>query len=370
MAPYKVLHLTSAHPRYDTRIFLKECVSLARAGFETHLIVADGLGDERRSDVFIHDVGASRGRMDRMRNAPSRVLQKALELCGDLFHFHDPELIPVGIKLKKMGKCVIFDVHEDVPKQLRDKPYLNGPAKWALSRAFALYERMVSKKFDYVVCATPSIREKFLKLGARAVDVNNFPILGELSISTAPSRKTQAYVCYVGGMSRVRGIIEIVAAMGEARNDIRLQLVGNFGEPGLKEEIQQEVGWGQVELRGYLSRRDVAELLSGSLAGLVTFLPAPNHMEAQPNKMFEYMSAGIPVIASDFPLWREIVLGNHCGLCVDPSNPKSIAEAIDYLVDSPEESKLMGRNGQKAVETKYNWTIEEKKLLNVYKEVI
>ncbi|MBD3768073.1 MAG: glycosyltransferase, partial [Gammaproteobacteria bacterium] len=100
--------------------------------------------------------------------------------------------------------------------------------------------------------------------------------------------------------------------------------------------------------------------------GLVTFLPAPNHIDAQPNKMFEYMSAGLPIITSIFPLWREIVEGNQCGLCVDPLDPQAIGEAIQYLIDNPVEAEQMGKNGRQAVEQKYNWTIEEQKLLDLY----
>ncbi len=96
----------------------------------------------------------------------------------------------------------------------------------------------------------------------------------------------------------------------------------------------------------------------------------PNHVDAQPNKMFEYMSAGIPVIASDFPLWREIIEGCGCGICVDPLDPKKIAEAIDYLVDNPEIARRMGENGRKAVYDRYNWDVEEKKLLALYDSLL
>ncbi|EQM72357.1 hypothetical protein L686_05840 [Stutzerimonas stutzeri MF28] len=146
----------------------------------------------------------------------------------------------------------------------------------------------------------------------------------------------------------------------------KLQLVGKFSESQVEKEAKASRGWGQVDEHGFMNRKQVAEILSGSVAGIVTFLPAPNHIDAQPNKMFEYMSAGVPVIASNFPLWKEIIEGNACGVCVDPLDPMAIAGAIDDLVRNPEKAERMGRNGQQAVQQRYNWKVEERKLLELY----
>lgn len=364
----KAIHLTSVHIRYDTRIFHKMCTSLANNGRDVSLVVADGKGDETLNGVDIHDVGASKNRRDRILNAPGRVLEKALALKADIYHLHDPELIPIGLKLKRRGKKVIFDSHEDVPKQFFAKAYLNPLLARVLSFAFAQFERFACKRFDVVVAATPFIRDKFLKINPHTVDINNFPILGELA---APLKvaETRSTVCYVGAIGATRGVREIVRAMGHVRSELRLEIAGRFSEPALGEEVRQYPSWEKVDELGFVDRIGVREVLSRSLVGLVVLHPVINYIDALPVKMFEYMSAGVPVIASDFPLWREIIEGSDCGLCVNPLDPQAIAAAIDTLAQNPERARKMGENGQRAVQECYNWGVEEQKLLQLYEKI-
>lgn len=346
------------------------CSSLAtKEMYQVSLLVADGKGDEYKNYVKIIDVGKHNGGIiSRMTKSVKRVFEVAKELDSDIYHLHDPELMPIGLKLKKLGKKVIFDAHEDLPKQLLGKQYLNKPSRKLLSIGVKAYEKYACKVFDYIITATPFIKDKFLKINKNTVDINNFPILGELSNETAWSEKKDE-VCYVGTIGQVRGIKELVKAMG-LTTGIELNLVGTFSDSALEAETKTYTGWEKVNEFGFLDRDSIANIFSQSKAGIVTFLPSPNHMDAQPNKMFEYMSSGMPIITSNFPLWKEIVEGNNCGICVNPLEPNEIAHAIEYIINHPKAAEQMGDNGKKAVREKYNWGVEEEKLFKLYEKLI
>jgi glycosyltransferase involved in cell wall biosynthesis len=360
----KICHLTSVHPRYDTRIFVKQCVSLARAGYDVALVVADGKGHEEKDGVKILDVGVGRfGRVERMSRTVMAVYKKALRVDADIYHFHDPELIPVGLLLKALGKKVIYDVHEDVQRQNLSKPYMPAAFRKPVSLMIGALEAFSARRFDGVVTATPFINRRFLELGANAVNVNNYPLASELYIAENQWKKKEKVVCYVGGIAKFRGAFEMVDAIGKTK--YRLLLAGDF-EPGLEDKLKQMPGWRQVEELGFVDREGVKAAISRSMAGLVVLHPTINYIDALPVKMFEYMSAGIPVVASNFPLWKEIVEGNNCGICVDPLDPEEIAGAIQFIVNHPAEAEQMGKNGRRAVEERYNWDVEEEKLLRLY----
>ena len=366
----KILHLTSVHSRNDTRIFIKQCRSLVARGYDVTLVVADGKGDEFKDMIKIVDVNYLPGRLNRILKTTRRVLKKAIEIDADLYHFHDPELIPVGLKLKRMGKKVIFDSHEDVPKQLLGKSYLNPVLLRILSSLFGVFERYTCPRFDGIIAATPFIRDKFLGINPQSVDINNFPVIGELEAALPSWSDKRNEACYVGGIAAIRGIREIIRACEFLQSSVRLNLAGRFFEPAVEAEVRSYPGWVRVNEKGFVDRAGVREVLGRSVAGLVTLHPAINYLDSLPVKMFEYMSSGIPVIASNFPLWREIVEGNDCGLCVNPLDPKAIAAAIDFIINNPERARQMGENGKRAVLEKYNWGIEEAKLLAFYKAVL
>jgi glycosyltransferase involved in cell wall biosynthesis len=357
----KVCHITAFHPVFDTRIFHKECKSLSKAKFEVHLIVKTDK-DETVDNIYIHSIPN-----EKMIKISDIIIKKAIEIDADIYHFHDYQLIPIGLKLKKLNKKVIYDVHEDYPSEMLSNTEWNNLKRFIKSFLFKLYENGSAKKFDAIVAATPHIRDRFFKINPNTIDINNFPILDELFLPTKwEDRKNE--ICYIGGITKIRGIIEIVQALKEV--DTTLHLAGPFLDEKLKEEVSSLEGWQKVRYYGFVDRQKAKDILKQVKIGIVLFHPHPNHIYALPNKMFEYMSAGIPVIASYFPLWKEIIEKNECGICVDPLNIKEIANTIKYLLSSDNIAKKFGENARKLIETKYNWEIEEKKLINLYQNLL
>jgi hypothetical protein len=361
----RIVHLTTVHPRDDIRIFHKECVSLARAGYEVVQVVGDGLGDAVVKGVRIVDIGAPpSGRLQRMRLQPRRALEAVLRLQPALVHFHDPELLPVGVKLMRRGIKAVYDAHEDVPRQILTKQWIPSALRRPLSWAFERYENAQVKRLAGVVAATPHIAERFASLARWLANVSNFPFLDELApASVAVPRENK--VCYVGGITRTRGAHEMLRALALVPG-VRMLLCGKFEDAALEAELRAAPGWPQVDYLGQVGRDQVRDVMARSFAGLVTLQPMPSYLDSLPIKMFEYMSAELPVIASSFPLWRGIVETHGCGVCVSPVDPAAIADAIRGLRDTPERVRVMGAAGNRAVHEVFNWPQAERELLAFY----
>lgn len=366
----KVVHLSSAHPPDDTRIFHKECRTLVQAGYEVVLIISHDR-DEIVNGVRIRGMPKPSGRYERMTGIASEIYKAALEEDALIYHFHDPELLPVGMKLRFKGKKVIYDVHEDLPRQILTKPWIPSFLRRIVGVGANLLEKICAQYIDRIITVTSTIANRFPE--HKASVVHNFPVLEELTAADSKHyQKRSSIVAYVGGITEIRGIKEMVAAVNLLPKDLgaRLVLAGKFSPPELESKVCSLKGWKRVDYLGWQSRSQVADLLNKARIGLVLLYPTLNYLDSYPIKMFEYMAAGIPVIASDFPLWRKIISDIGCGVVVNPLEPQAIADAVRWLLTHPIEAESMGKCGQIAVAECYNWDMEAQKLLNVYKDLL
>lgn len=363
----KVCHFTSVHPSLDTRIFVKQCCSLAEAGFEVNLVVANAVSEVRNSVNIIGVKSNASSRIVRFIKTGYIVYKAAKNVNADIYHFHDPELLFWAYLLKRKGKTVVYDVHEDLPRQILTKHYIPLFLRKLVSFIAEKTENMFAASMSAIVTVTTHIQKRFLNVNKNSIILFNYPLLSEFSseISNATDRK---YVSYVGSLSVTRGILEMVRVV--AGGNFKITIAGDFADKNLFDKVRTRQGWNKINYLGQVSRAEVASLLSESIVGLVTLHPTANYTEALPVKLFEYMASGIPVICSDIKLWRELIEKADCGVCVDPFDVAAIRSAIEYYLNNPAIAYQKGINGRRAVEKYYNWGLEKDKLTSLYMNLL
>jgi glycosyltransferase involved in cell wall biosynthesis len=283
---------------------------------------------------------------------------------------HDPELIPLGLILKAMGKRVVFDCHEYYVRDMAERAYIWGPMRGILGAIVKVALRMADMHFDGIVVAAPGMLRGFANRNATLI--NNYP---EWEIDGAAAKRFSERpprIAYVGSISEPRGIREIVAALDivAQATAVSLLLCGKFTPNELLDEMRLQPGWRSVDYRGLVSRDEVQRLLDEAIAGLVIFRDTANHRESSPNKLFEYMAAGLPTIVTDFPSWRALLDPVGASLTVDPRDPRSIAASMLRVIGNRDEAERMGKRGQQAVREQFNWSSESKKLVALYEAIL
>lgn len=368
---YKVCHMTSVHAPEDERVFFKECMSLAANGYETYL-VARGNSYEKNG---VHIIGVGEipaSRRKRMTEGARKVYETAKALDADIYHLHDPELLPYGLKLKRAGKKVIFDSHENYPQQILTKGYFSPLVRKIVAYLYERYESHVLRTIDAaIIPCTFGGKNPFEGRCRYSSIVANYPILGEFyDCYDAEFPKEPNSTCYIGSLTQARGIEQCIEASDEA--GATLHLAGTFSSTEYQRQVMKKQMGEHIIYHGMLGRKQVADLLLSSQIGLYLLQDVGQYLKLETLgiKAYEYMSMGLPVVMSYSPYNRAVMEKYNFGICVDPKNVEEIASAIRYLLDHPEESRQMGENGRRAVKEEFNWDVEEKKLLALYTELL
>lgn len=368
----KVCILSNKHAYFDTRIFYKQALTLSEAGYDVTLIAAHDK-DEIVEGVKVIALSRSRRWFQRVLGFDILVLSLALKQKADIYHFHDPGLLPVGIALKLLTNAnVIYDIHEDYSSAFRTKSWIPPYLRLIVSKLYFVAERIGLLTLSSMVVAGEDI-QSCLPNSSKVTLVRNYPLL-DIADSVHRKKKSQDEVpvlIYTGAMGEGRGVEEVIEAVNNMDGKVRLILLGHFSDPEFENEIRKSVG-GNIQIVGRVPHEEVFDFMEKSDIGIVCFQPFPNNVAAasRNNKLFEYMSASLPVISSGFPVWKEIVEGNNCGVTIDTISPQEIRSAIEGLVEKPDLLAEMGQNGRDAVLEKYNWQRESEKLLKLYDKLI
>ena len=367
--PTVICHLSSVHPRSDVRVFYKECLSLANTGYKVHLVLADGQGNNLVSGVRIHDVGVYSSRLFRVIFSPIKVMLVGMKTKARIFHFHDPEMLPISLCLKLLtGTKVIYDAHESYPDDLKYKDYLSKPLRILASWAVGFIEAFMSRQLDAVVTVTDFHAQRFGHYNPNTFVVCNYPLLKEWKnmLDTTVVKQANS-LCYVGSITRKRGISHLLQAIEDL--NVSLHLAGTYEPAEYRDELSKLPAWSKVIEYGYVQREQAIKLISQAQIGVMLFLPEPNHINSLSTKVFEYLAGATCVLVSDFPVYQSLVTEGMCGIAVNPLNIKGISQAIQNLLADPNTCSLMGKQGRELIKTNYNWEAQENVLIDLYKKL-
>lgn len=378
MTRTKICHLASHHKMSDMRIFEKECKSLAKGGFDVTLI---GFGDTAKTETIegvrcITLYCPIKNNIELLRKRNRMSFETSLQVDADIYHLHEPELLPVGMKLKRKGKKVIFDSHEFYGWQLYDNIHkikiIKMPAFFmkVLGHLYMRYEKRVCMKLDAVVqvCTMNGI-DYFANRCRQSIFIRNLPSIADYSRKTPIDYSTNPVVAMIGGITTERGVTQLVKATHQAGGT--LLLAGAFYPKDYEKELRQMPEFECVEYKGFLNKNGMANLMEQANMGASTLHHVGQYdkLDTFPTKVFDYMSMELPVIVSDTEYAKKMNELYHFAICVNPENPDEISNAINWLFTHPEQAIEMGKNGRKAIEESFNWEKESEKLISFYEEL-
>ncbi|MDO6657208.1 glycosyltransferase family 4 protein [Anaerobacillus sp. 1_MG-2023] len=364
----KVCVITSIHSPYDGRIYHKQCKSLKRAGYDVVLIAPEPEVAESEEIPLITFKRPS-GVKERLKST-FHLYKLAKKTKADLYHFHDPELMIVGVMIEVfLKKPVIYDVHEHYPNTIMGREYIPSLVKVPMKYAYVGIEKLALMKISGVIYTTEEIGRRYRRYNGCKIE--NYPL--KQMFPEASKEKNKNQLIYLGGITKIRGVLQLLEGFGEVVKkapDAKLLFLGSFESTAFKDEVDQLINKLGIDLNvTFISRvpyEQISAYVERSAIGVLPYLPYPNHLVALPNKLFEYMAASNAIIASNFSHYAKVIENSQGGLVINPEDPKDIAMKLNQLLSSPSKTKELGENARRAFENTYNWSCEEKKLLEFY----
>lgn len=375
MGRHKICHLTNVHSPLDQRIYYKEAQSLAAAGYDVTVI---GPGDDAlagvRQGVRICTIPRPGSAWERLTNL-LRLMQKSWSTRADLYHLHDPELLPVGLLLRLLGKKVIYDCHEHYPQVAFARHWIPRPLRLPMSLTIDFCERLAACMLNGVLGVVDEQRHRFGHCLFEAV--KNYPRM-EWFTPNGNGRAPDCELLHVGSLSRDRGsefLLEVMRELSGTHPKVRLRTVGPFQTEADRQVFERKLE--QYELRDRVECRtepvpydQLGELIGRHRIGLIPGQPSVQNLTPfVPTKLFEYLACGIPVVASALPSIRLFYEAGDWGSLADPTDPRDHAAAIGHLLDHADEASSKGRRGRSLVEEHFNWSAESRRLLDFYERM-
>ncbi len=366
----KIVHITTVHNPFDNRIFFKECLHTVKMGHEV-VLIAPHDQDQEFKGVKIKALAKPKSRLARMTIVNLQACKRALLEKADIYHFHDPEFIPMACLIYLRGrKRLVYDVHEDYYSSIMQKGYLPSFIRPLIASVFSKMELFLTKGFKKVL-AEKYYGERF----PDGLNVLNYPGQEILDVPVNKRSNDQLNLIYSGNISLERGAQEHVNILKYIEN-AKIYMVG-YCEQELADYLYEQAGENRerLEIVGRGRYVPFAEIMAyyargNWTAGLALIPDNPHYYYKELTKFFEYMGAGIPIICSNFPAWQELIKQTGAGICVDYANEMEIKRAVEYLYLNEQAAAAMGLKGRACVEHRFKWESELEKLEKLYDHLI
>lgn len=372
-AAHRVCHIISGYFRDDARVFYRQCMSLKNHGFDVCILTNDGTPNDVQNGIQI--VSCTQSPVPRWKTllfATRYFYKYALEIDADVYQLHSPELLPLGNKLKKMGKKVVYDAHEDMPAHILEKEWLPTWSRKFLSWCFRRYMNYVFKELDQVITPHTHVVKNLVSHFGKGVLIANFPVVKGEYIPTQLDYLSRANIfCYSGTVYKYSNQQMIANAMISAP-DAHYHIAGYIDKDQEQALVQAEAR-DRIKIFGRLNKFDLANFYRNAVAGVAIYdykLNLGDRLGSYgTNKIFEYMEAGLPIICTDYELWKDIINRYNCGICIKPGDTASLVQAMIKIMTDKSLAFEMGRNGRRAVENEFNWSSEEKKYCQLFQKL-
>ncbi|MEO0078761.1 MAG: glycosyltransferase family 4 protein [candidate division WOR-3 bacterium] len=372
----RVCLATTSHPADYSRFCAREARSLARAGYQVMLI---GTGDptapveDAQFRIVRIKSATGLGKLSMLR----RIHRYMIRPGCDVIQCLDPWVLAVGLVHKHLRPelRLVYESSEWFPQMFLDRAELPAWFRRILWLVMTGLERAACRLADAILETNETRAERFRKQGRRPVLVPNYP-----PVELLPEWQTERrpWIAYTGLVSPHRGFNVLVRALQFLVGrypGLRLRVIGGFEPHGGEQQARQLIAECRLDKHvDFLDSMPYAEMfanIGSCLAGVILLQPQRgNDYTGLPNKLFEFMGAGLGVVASDFPELGRVVRETGCGWLVDPTSPDAIAQTVDKVLSNPEECIRRGRLGRDAVLRLYNWQVAESALLRAYEEIL
>ncbi|MFN8242157.1 MAG: glycosyltransferase family 4 protein [Bacteroidales bacterium] len=383
----KILMLLENNFRNDPRVN-KEILSLHKGGHVIILAAISMDGEQSVEEkpwgklyikpisrlVWKSSVGALRFPMyfNFWRNYLAHICKTEIPDC---IHVNDLPLARVGMEFSnKHSAPLVIDLHENWPSLVEISKHTNTIVGRLLSPVslWRKYEKESTSGANAVITVVGEMKERISKLGVdkdKIIVLQNTPYSTTVADTRTIEMRTVFTIIYAGGITYHRGLDVVIRGLKILPEDLplRLLIVGDGSYTGALKQLSAELEIEKkIEFTGRLPRAEVDRLLANCDLALIPHIRSEQSDNSSPNKLFEYMAAGIPVLSSDCISVKRVIEETGCGLTYRADSPDDFAKIVESLVANKKLLEEYSSNGRKAVSTRFNWEEGEKELLALY----